>query len=109
MTTLCPRGDPDGDKVMVVLGDSHGRMWIPALDQIAEQNGYVVYYLVKPQCTAALVDAARVGTHDPWPECEDFHAWVDEQLAELHPDLTIVSTSPAGAGIYLDDRHSGPG
>ena len=103
VTTLCPRGDPDGDKVMVVLGDSHGRMWIPALDEIAEQNGYVVYYLVKPQCTAALVDAARVGTHDPWPECEEFHAWVDERLAELHPDLTIVSTSPAGAGIYLDD------
>ena len=103
VTTLCPRGDLDGDQVMVVLGDSHGRMWIPALDEIAEQNGYVVYYLVKPQCTAALVDVARLGTHDPWPECEDFHKWTDAQLAELHPDLTVVATSPPVAGIYLDD------
>jgi len=103
VTTLCPRGDTEGTKTMVVLGDSHGRMWMPALDTIAQRNGYVVYYLVKPQCTAALVDVARVGNHQPWPECEQFHAWVHDRLVDLKPDLIIVSTSPAVSGIYTDD------
>ena len=30
-----PRGDPEGDKVVAVLGNSHGRMWIPAFEEIA--------------------------------------------------------------------------
>jgi len=101
--TLCPRGDTDGDKTLVVVGDSHGRMWIPAIDEIAARADYVVYYLVKPQCTAALVDVAQVGTHEPWPECRQFHEWVDGKMAELTPDLTIVATSPPVAGLYLDD------
>ena len=35
---LCPLGDPDGDKTMVLVGDSHMRHWIPALDKIAKQR-----------------------------------------------------------------------
>ncbi|MDQ3484776.1 MAG: acyltransferase [Actinomycetota bacterium] len=97
---LCPRGDADAAKVMVVTGDSHARAWIPAFEQIAQESGYVTYYLVKPQCTAAFVDPGRLGSGEPWPECEEFHQWVREQVAELRPDLMIVATSPPPSGVY---------
>ena len=50
--TLCPHGDPDADKSIVVFGNSHGKMWIPAFERIAQREGYRTYYLVKPNCTA---------------------------------------------------------
>ena len=52
---LCPLGDPDGDKTMVLVGDSHMRHWIPALGKIAKQQGYRAYYFVLQGCTPALV------------------------------------------------------
>ncbi len=35
--SLCPHGAVDSDNVLVVLGDSHARAWIPAFDVIGER------------------------------------------------------------------------
>ncbi|MEJ7832665.1 MAG: acyltransferase family protein [Nocardioides sp.] len=109
---LCPRGDPEGDKTLVVTGDSRARAWIPAFEEIAQRAGYTAYYLVKPQCTAALVAPARVADSQPWPECPEFHTWVQEQIAELEPDLVVASSTPPLEGTYdaagtLDRSHAG--
>ncbi len=94
--TLCPSGDPDADRTMVVLGNSHGRHWIPAFDRIAEQAGWRTYYLVKSQCTPARVQMVRGGGRvKPWQGCLDFNAWAEDRIRELDPELVIVSTSGA--------------
>lgn len=90
---LCPRGEPDADRSIVVLGNSHGRHWIPAFEQIGQRTGHTVYYLVKPQCTAARVDKPRKGDDEPWQECQEFNTWAEQQVAELNPDLVVISTS----------------
>ncbi|WP_300406716.1 acyltransferase family protein [Nocardioides sp.] len=100
---VCRRGDVASDKVIVVTGDSHARAWIPAFEQIAQEAGYATYYFVKQQCTAAFVDPGRLGSGDPWPECEQFHDWVVEQVAGLQPELMVVATSPPPTGVYDDD------
>ncbi|GAB2762717.1 SGNH hydrolase domain-containing protein [Nocardioides salsibiostraticola] len=100
--SLCPRGDPEGDKTLVLVGDSHARAWIPAFEHIAEAAGYRAYYLVKPQCTASLVAPARLSTNQPWPACTEFQAWVATQIADLKPDLVVASSTPPD-GIYTDD------
>ena len=33
---LCPRGDTSADRTIVVFGNSHARMWIPAFDEIGK-------------------------------------------------------------------------
>ncbi|WP_370246722.1 acyltransferase family protein [Nocardioides sp.] len=100
---LCRRGDPTSDKVIVVTGDSHARAWIPAFEQIAREAGYAAYYLVKQQCTAAFVDPGRLGTGERWPECEEFHGWVVDQVRALRPDLLVVATSPPPTGVWDPD------
>ncbi|SEC04357.1 Peptidoglycan/LPS O-acetylase OafA/YrhL, contains acyltransferase and SGNH-hydrolase domains [Nocardioides exalbidus] len=92
---LCLRGDPDGDRTLVVLGNSHGRHWAPALDRIAERAGWKAYFLVKSQCTPARVQMVRGGQDEPWRGCLDFNDWAEDRVRELAPDLTIVSTSGA--------------
>ncbi len=101
---LCPRGDEDADKTLVVVGDSHARAWIPAFDQIAARSGYRAFYLVKAQCTAAFVDPSEAFTGEPWPECEEFHRWTEEQITELDPDLVVMTSSAPITGVFSDGR-----
>lgn len=97
----CRRGDPDGDRTVVVLGDSHGRHWIPAMEEITQDAGWSAYYLVKPQCTPVRVSGVLQGEDGPYEECDDFNAWAMEQLERLDPDLVVVSTTGASR-IWLD-------
>ena len=102
VSTLCPGGDPDSDKVLVLLGDSHARAWIPAFDVIAARAGYQTYYLVRPQCTASRVLVATIYGADPDTDCAAFRDWSLQQVRRLEADLVVVATAPAMKGVYVD-------
>ena len=97
---LCLRGDPDGDKTLVLLGDSHARHWIPAFDTIARRAHYKAYYLVMPQCVASLVTPDVVHGTDPFTDCPAFHTWAVAQVKRLHPDLLVISSRPVTGGVH---------
>ncbi|GAB3257439.1 acyltransferase family protein [Nocardioides dilutus] len=98
---LCPLGDPDGDKTMVLVGDSHMRHWIPALGKIAQQQGYRAYYFVLQGCTPALVQPVTPRKDAPDEDCVFFHEWTHDQIQELRPDLVVMSTDTQFE--YVDD------
>ena len=103
---LCPRGDTEGDRTLVLIGDSHARAWIPAFNRIIEAGGWTAYYLVKPQCTAAHVTVASTQSDQPFTDCSDFQDWVMDQVITLHPDLVVVASSPPVNGVFDGDaRH----
>ena len=94
---LCPIGDPDAERSIVVLGDSHARAISPALVKIGEDLGYRVYVLVFSGCSANSVVQVDPATGREWDDCEDFKDWADDTIADLHPDLLVVSTSAGGS------------
>jgi len=98
---ICARGDLTSSHTVVVLGDSHGRHWIPALDLAAARDHLKMYYLVMSQCTASLVTVDKMGTTDPFTDCTAFHGWARNEIKALHPDLVIVSSRPVYGGIHL--------
>ncbi|GGO68999.1 acyltransferase family protein [Nocardioides deserti] len=98
---LCRRGDTDGERTLVLLGNSHGRHWVPALEKIAERAGYRAYYLVKSACTPARVESLHPKLDEPFDECTDFNRWTLNRIARLEPDLVVV-TGSAPRGIVVD-------
>ncbi len=100
--TLCPGGDPEADKTLVLMGDSHARAWIPAFDEIAQRAGYQTYYLVRVQCAATRVATAKLGGFTADEECMAFRDWSLEQVARLQPDLVVVTSSAPQRAVFLD-------
>jgi len=100
--SLCPRGDVDADRSMVLIGDSHARQWIPALERIAEEEGYVVYFLVREGCPAVNQTPWKANGEGPQTDCADFQDWAAETVQELRPAVTLMGTDANERG-YADE------
>jgi peptidoglycan/LPS O-acetylase OafA/YrhL len=104
---LCPRGDVDAEKTMVIIGDSHARHWTPAVEEIAERSGYRAYVLAMPQCTVSLVTPDKIDSTDPMTSCDDFHDFMLASVKNLHPDLLLISSRPISAAYHdSSGRHT---
>ena len=99
---LCARGDVDGDRTMVVIGDSHARQWGSPLDILAEREGYTAYHLVRLGCPAADLTPWLNKGDGPNVVCEQFHAWTEEQVRALRPDVVVLATSFNPNGYVVD-------
>jgi hypothetical protein len=82
---ICQLGVKKSKRVLVVVGDSHAQMWVPALMSIAQQLDINVIPLVKPGCLA--FDLTR--NTKRWP-CETWYKWMLNKDHALHPLATVV-------------------
>jgi parallel beta-helix repeat protein len=105
-------GDPKGDTQVVLVGDSHAGMWLPAVNEVAVQNHWRLTFLAKNGCSIGdypnLVDtgyAIRTFT-----ECDTWRQAVIADIISIHPAVVIVAseaqsiaaTEPTGLTESLD-------
>ncbi len=92
---LCILGDPAGTRLMVLYGDSHAVMWVPAFDGIAKAAHWQLIVLSKTGCPPAMVTigqptlAGRSGR--PYVDCDKWHRWATREIKALHPNVLVVS------------------
>ena len=100
---LCERGDPDGSRTLVLIGDSHARQWIPALEALAERYGYTAYFLVREGCPSSDVTPWLNNDTGPAVLCEDFQDWAVSQVEELQPDVVVLGSQANPNGFEGPD------
>ncbi|MDE3133367.1 MAG: acyltransferase [Acidobacteriota bacterium] len=96
-SSICRLGDPAAKRVVVVFGDSHAGMWVPALLPIARAQQFAVVVLDKPGCYVNRTHTNLAG----WP-CGTWYRWAIEQDHRLHPAATLVDFKLTGG--YLEDN-----
>ena len=104
VTTLksCVYGNPQSATTIVLFGDSHAAQWFPALEAISNKNGWRLVVLTKKGCPTADIPVSDQTRNS---ECGPWRASVAARLAELKPDLIILSAyryKAAGASIGRD-------
>ncbi|HYX75727.1 MAG TPA: acyltransferase family protein [Gaiellaceae bacterium] len=85
---VCRLGAAGAAKTIVVFGDSHAEMWMPAILAMARHDGWAVVPLVKVRC----VPRSWGGTD----ECGKWSRWARRRAEALRPDVTLVIGSRAG-------------
>ena len=91
---VCILGDTAGKHLMVIYGDSHAVMWLPALIAISTAAHWQLVILSKVGCPSVAVSVARPFTAvsgGPYVACDQWHQWASSELRLLHPDLVIFS------------------
>ena len=85
----CVYGDLRGTVSVVLFGDSHAAMWVPALDAIAARRGWRLYSVTKSACAVAAVPRAA-GGHSA-SDCDTWRTNALAFIADIHPDLVIAA------------------
>jgi peptidoglycan/LPS O-acetylase OafA/YrhL len=86
---LCTVGDRSARRELLLLGDSHAFMWLPALQRIGEQDGWRVTVVMKFACTVAEVTLHNGTASDR--TCTTWRRWALDQVAQRRPDLVVVT------------------
>jgi hypothetical protein len=83
---ICHFGRTSSPKSIVLFGDSHAEMWMPAILSMAETDNWDVRSLSKSACTPERWNDAR-----HWAECHAWYLWAVRQVKALHPDVVLIS------------------
>jgi len=85
---ICRVGDTSSRKLLVIVGDSHALMWIPAVLELAWEDGWAVVPLLRTGCMPN-----RWVTSEGPDSCRAWYRWAIEQIRLLHPRITLVGGS----------------
>ena len=86
----CLYGDVNSDRKVVLYGDSHAAQWFPALERIANDEGFALISLTKSACPAVEVERINSGAF----KNSDCNAWREnsiKRIDDLNPEAVIMS------------------
>ncbi|MBM2617080.1 hypothetical protein JIG36_16105 [Actinoplanes sp. LDG1-06] len=87
----CVFGDRASATDVVLYGDSHAGMWLPAMTQIADRLHWRLQFFGKPGCPALAVTVWNQQEDRVFDECDRFRDFVAGRIAATAPELVVVT------------------
>jgi hypothetical protein len=85
---VCRLGDRASRNLIVLMGDSHAEMWLPAVLELARHDHWAVVPLLRLGCTPGKWIAGAGSSR-----CRDWYHWALGEVARLHPRVTLLGGS----------------
>jgi SGNH domain (fused to AT3 domains) len=90
-SAICNYGDPNGTKTVVVFGNSHSAMWVPALAVAARADHWKLYPVVKESCGYDTYTDVVPGLNAA-NQCSSWYGWAKTIIAGLHPNVIVMGS-----------------
>jgi hypothetical protein len=94
--TSCVFGTKTSRRDLVVMGDSHAQMWIPALSRIGRADHAKVIVLFLPQCPAATLSVWLNAYATAYTQCTNVRRGWIAAIVKLHPATVVLTDHTAG-------------
>ncbi|MDQ1295143.1 MAG: hypothetical protein QG608_3028 [Actinomycetota bacterium] len=92
----CRFGDPNGQKVVVLFGDSHAAQWFPALEEAAKEQHWQLYLWTKSGCGYSGTRQWLAKYRREYRECS---TWRESALRRIE-GLSRVDAVVIGRNVY---------
>lgn len=102
--TKCVFGDKSSKELLVLFGDSHAQMWLPAFVPIAQSKGFKVALVWLSGCPAADVSVWDASTHSIDKNCNTFRSTMITNIIKAKPAAVLLADRTSdipGAGNKL--------
>jgi peptidoglycan/LPS O-acetylase OafA/YrhL len=97
--TICHMGNTKSSNKVVVFGDSHALMWMPAILAMAKVDAWNVIPLIRKGCEVPTWTGSGYPFDPPAniPPCHAWYSWARKQAQRLRPDVVLISGCCSGA------------
>ncbi len=92
----CDFGDTTSGTVVAVVGDSKIGQWLPALDVIGKQEGWLIRTYTKSACTFADAELSFQG--GPYEKCNTWAESVMKELKGSDKPMIVLTSSGSKSG-----------
>jgi len=99
----CVWGDSASERTLVLFGDSHAAHWFPALELIAEIDGWRLLTLTKNACPAAALPFNDPRSHTD-DECSRWRESAIQRIREIRPDAVVLGSATNFYGSFTDEE-----
>jgi peptidoglycan/LPS O-acetylase OafA/YrhL len=86
----CRYGPPHGKRTLVLIGDSHAAQWEPAMEQIADREGWTVYFFGKVACSVIDTPVWLTQDNGAYAECAEWRRRVLERVSQIRDVDAVV-------------------
>ena len=93
---LCEEGPADAEHTLALVGASRSAHWYPALESVAEANGWRLLSFTKSGCQFSAETPHRDG--EVFTECQEWNAEAMEILERERPDVVVTSSTRSVPG-----------
>ena len=98
----CVYGNPEGSTTIVLVGDSHGLAWFPAVERLAIEKGWKFLNLTKGECASAEILQWSANLKRVFSECATWRKNTIARIAAEHPALVLLSNSRTVRAVDAD-------
>ncbi|MGO3127392.1 MAG: acyltransferase family protein [Luteimonas sp.] len=101
---FCRYGPEDAEISLVLTGDSHAGHWEPAVQELAERNGWALYTFTKSAC--AFSDTTVTSGGREYKACSEWNRKLMDILLDMRPDAVVMSQSRGHVAFGVDRSES---
>jgi hypothetical protein len=105
----CVHGDPNGTRTVVLWGDSHVWMWLPAFDAIGMDAQTQIVEFSKSSCGPQDMRIWLERLRRAYKECDDFNRFVAGRIEALRPDVVVLTGGAKGVRLVEGDHGTAQG
>lgn len=99
----CEYGKPTGATTVALVGDSKADQWLPAFQELAEQNDWKLVVAFKGACPFTTATPVKNSTATLYPDCAEWNKALLQRLLVEKPDYVFTSQGSSRAA----DGHGG--
>jgi peptidoglycan/LPS O-acetylase OafA/YrhL len=94
----CLFGDPEGDRTLILFGDSHAMQYFPALEELAENHHWRLIELTKAECPPEELEVRSMVEDREYSQCDE---WREKSLERIERGDENVTVVMSGDTVYV--------
>jgi len=86
----CLYGDPEGERTLILFGDSHAMQYFPAVEELAEIHQWRLIVLTKAECPPEEIKVRSMIEDREYSQCDEWREEALKRIEEGDENVTVV-------------------